>query len=72
VLDGIHDLGVGILFGFTRDGVERRHMVAAILAGLGRKRDVAGGLGVRVLFAAFPIVYSLLPLGVLTYRSASC
>ncbi len=58
VLDGF-DLGVGILFGFTRDEAERRHMIAAISPvwdGNETWLVVSGA----VLFAAFPIVYSLL------------
>jgi cytochrome d ubiquinol oxidase subunit II len=58
LLDGF-DLGVGILFGFTRDEASRRHMLAAISPvwdGNETWLVVSGA----VLFAAFPIVYALL------------
>jgi cytochrome d ubiquinol oxidase subunit II len=58
VLDGF-DLGIGILFGFTRDETARRHMLAAISPvwdGNETWLVVSGA----VLFAAFPLVYALL------------
>jgi cytochrome d ubiquinol oxidase subunit II len=58
LLDGF-DLGVGILFGFTRDETARRQMLAAVSPvwdGNETWLVVAG----TVLFAAFPPVYALL------------
>jgi cytochrome d ubiquinol oxidase subunit II len=58
VLDGF-DLGVGILFGLTRDESARRQMMGAISPIWDGNETwlVAGG---TVLFAAFPAVYALL------------
>lgn len=58
VLDGL-DLGIGILFGFTRGESARRHMVATVSPiwdGNETWLVVAGS----VLFAAFPMAYALL------------
>jgi cytochrome bd ubiquinol oxidase subunit II len=58
VLDGF-DLGVGILFGVTRDDTARRHMLASVSPVWDGNETwlVVGG---SVLFAAFPIVYALI------------
>ena len=56
VLDGF-DIGVGILFGLTRDEAKRRHMmtcVAPFWDGNGTWLVVIGAS----LFAAFPAVYA--------------
>jgi cytochrome bd ubiquinol oxidase subunit II len=58
VLDGF-DLGVGILFGFTRDETERRHMLAAI-SPVWDGNETWLVLSAAALFAAFPVVYALL------------
>jgi cytochrome bd ubiquinol oxidase subunit II len=58
VLDGF-DLGVGILFGFTRDGAARRHMLAAVSPVWDGNETwlVVGG---TVLWASFPVVYAVI------------
>src|SRR3984885_13533518 len=58
VLDGF-DLGVGILFGFTRNERLRRGMLSAISPVGGGKETWLFGGG-SVLWAAFPIVYALI------------
>ncbi len=58
VLDGF-DLGVGILFGFTRDEAQRRHMLATI-SPIWDGNETWLVLSVAALFAAFPVVYALL------------
>jgi cytochrome bd ubiquinol oxidase subunit II len=58
VLDGF-DLGVGILFGFTRDEADRRQMIAAI-SPVWDGNETWIVVAVAVLFAAFPVVYALL------------
>jgi cytochrome d ubiquinol oxidase subunit II len=58
VLDGF-DLGVGILFGFTRDEAERRDMLAAI-SPVWDGNETWLVLAAATLFAAFPLVYSVL------------
>jgi cytochrome d ubiquinol oxidase subunit II len=57
VLDGF-DLGTGILFGFTRDEAQRRHMLAAI-SPVWDGNETWLVLAVSALFAAFPLVYAL-------------
>jgi cytochrome d ubiquinol oxidase subunit II len=58
VLDGF-DLGVGILFGFTREGAARRQMLAAI-SPVWDGNETWLVLAGSALFAAFPMVYALL------------
>jgi cytochrome d ubiquinol oxidase subunit II len=58
VLDGF-DLGVGALFGFTRDEMQRREMLAAI-APVWDGNETWLVLAGSALFAAFPMVYALL------------
>jgi cytochrome bd ubiquinol oxidase subunit II len=58
VLDGF-DLGVGILFGFTRDEAERRRMLSAI-SPVWDGNETWLVIGGTVLWAAFPIVYALI------------
>jgi cytochrome d ubiquinol oxidase subunit II len=58
VLDGF-DLGVGILFGFTRDDHQRRDMLAAI-SPVWDGNETWLVLSAAALFAAFPAVYALL------------
>jgi cytochrome d ubiquinol oxidase subunit II len=58
VLDGF-DLGVGILFGFTRDEADRRRMLSAI-SPVWDGNETWLVIGGTVLWAAFPIVYSLI------------
>src|ERR1700682_910329 len=58
VLDGF-DLGVGILFGFTRDETQRRDMLAAI-SPVWDDNETWLVLAASALFAAFPLVYALL------------
>jgi cytochrome d ubiquinol oxidase subunit II len=58
VLDGL-DLGIGMLFGFTRSELTRRHMVATVSPvwdGNETWLVVSGS----VLFAAFPMIYAVL------------
>jgi len=57
VLDGF-DLGTGILFGFTRDEAQRRHMLATI-SPVWDGNETWLVLSVAALFAAFPRVYAL-------------
>jgi cytochrome d ubiquinol oxidase subunit II len=57
VLDGF-DLGVGILFGFTRDEADRRRMLSAI-SPVWDGNETWLVIGGTVLWAAFPIVYAL-------------
>src|SRR3984957_13526427 len=58
VLDGF-DLGVGILFGFTRDEGQRRRMLSAI-SPVWDGNETWLLIGGTVLWAAFPIVYALI------------
>jgi cytochrome d ubiquinol oxidase subunit II len=58
VLDGF-DLGVGILFGFTRDEADRRRMLSAI-SPVWDGNETWLVIGGTVLWAAFPIVYALI------------
>jgi cytochrome bd ubiquinol oxidase subunit II len=58
VLDGF-DLGVGILFGFTRNEGLRRGMLSAI-SPVWDGNETWLVIGVTVLWAAFPIVYALI------------
>jgi cytochrome bd ubiquinol oxidase subunit II len=58
VLDGF-DLGVGILFGFTRDEGVRRRMLSAI-SPVWDGNETWLVIGGTVLWAAFPIVYALI------------
>src|ERR1700728_4539752 len=58
VLDGF-DLGVGILFGFTRDEGVRRRMLAAI-SPVWDGNETWLLIGGTVLWAGFPIVYALI------------
>src|SRR5271155_2878472 len=58
VLDGF-DLGVGILFGFTRDEAARRQMLSAI-SPVWDGNETWLVIGGTVLFAAFPIAYALI------------
>src|ERR1700761_2391485 len=58
VLDGF-DLGVGILFGLTRDEAARRHMMSAI-SPIWDGNETWLVIGGTVLWAAFPTVYALL------------
>ena len=58
VLDGF-DLGVGILFGFTSDETERREMMSAI-SPVWDGNETWLVLAAATLFAAFPLVYSVL------------
>jgi cytochrome d ubiquinol oxidase subunit II len=58
VLDGF-DLGVGILFGFTRDDTARRQMLGAI-SPVWDGNETWLVLSGATLFAAFPMVYALL------------
>jgi cytochrome bd ubiquinol oxidase subunit II len=58
VLDGF-DLGVGILFGFTRDEVARRHMLSAI-SPVWDGNETWLVIGGTVLWAAFPTAYALI------------
>jgi cytochrome d ubiquinol oxidase subunit II len=57
VLDGF-DLGVGILFGFTRDEDARRDMLATI-SPVWDGNETWLVVAVATLFAAFPVVYAL-------------
>src|SRR5580692_777801 len=57
VLDGF-DLGVGILFGFTRDEAVRRQMLSAI-SPVWDGNETWLVIGGTVLWAAFAIVYAL-------------
>jgi cytochrome d ubiquinol oxidase subunit II len=58
VLDGF-DLGVGILFGFTRDEGARRRMLSAI-SPVWDGNETWLIIGGTVLWAAFPIAYALI------------
>jgi cytochrome bd ubiquinol oxidase subunit II len=58
VLDGF-DLGVGILFGMTRNEATRRQMMGAI-SPIWDGNETWLVIGGTVLFAAFPAVYALL------------
>jgi cytochrome d ubiquinol oxidase subunit II len=58
VLDGF-DLGVGILFGFTRDEAARRHMLSAI-SPVWDGNETWLVIGGTVLWAAFPTAYALI------------
>jgi cytochrome d ubiquinol oxidase subunit II len=58
VLDGF-DLGVGILFGLTKDESTRRHMMGAI-SPVWDGNETWLVVGAVVLWAAFPTVYALL------------
>jgi cytochrome bd ubiquinol oxidase subunit II len=58
VLDGF-DLGVGILFGFTRDEADRRRMLSAI-SPVWDGNETWLVIGGTVLWAAFPTVYALI------------
>jgi cytochrome bd ubiquinol oxidase subunit II len=58
VLDGF-DLGVGILFGFTRSEGMRRRMLSAI-SPVWDGNETWLVIGATVLWAAFPIVYALI------------
>ena len=58
LLDGF-DLGVGILFGLTRDGARRRGMISAVAPVWDGNETWLVVTGV-VLWGAFPIVYSTL------------
>jgi cytochrome d ubiquinol oxidase subunit II len=58
VLDGF-DLGVGILFGLTRNEATRRHMMGAI-SPIWDGNETWLVIGGTVLWAAFPTVYALL------------
>jgi cytochrome d ubiquinol oxidase subunit II len=58
VLDGF-DLGVGILFGFTRNEGVRRRMLSAI-SPVWDGNETWLLIGVTVLWAAFPVVYALI------------
>ena len=58
VLDGF-DLGVGILFGFARDEVTRRHMMSAI-SPVWDGNETWLVIGGTVLWAGFPVVYALI------------
>jgi cytochrome d ubiquinol oxidase subunit II len=58
VLDGF-DLGVGILFGFTRNEGMRRRMLSAI-SPVWDGNETWLVIGGTVLWAAFPIVYALI------------
>jgi cytochrome d ubiquinol oxidase subunit II len=58
VLDGF-DLGVGILFGFTRNEGERRGMLSAI-SPVWDGNETWLVIGGTVLWAAFPVVYALI------------
>src|SRR3984957_11327550 len=58
VLDGF-DLGVGILFGFTRNEDERRSIVSAI-SPVWDGNETWLVIGGTVLWAAFPSVYALI------------
>jgi cytochrome d ubiquinol oxidase subunit II len=58
VLDGF-DLGVGILFGFTRGDVARRHMLSAI-SPVWDGNETWLVIGGTVLWAAFPAAYALI------------
>jgi cytochrome d ubiquinol oxidase subunit II len=57
VLDGF-DLGVGILFGFTRDEMARRQILSAI-SPVWDGNETWLVIGGTVLWGAFPIVYAL-------------
>jgi cytochrome d ubiquinol oxidase subunit II len=58
LLDGF-DLGIGILFGLTRDGEQRRAMVSAVAPIWDGNETWLVATGV-VLWATFPIVYATL------------
>jgi cytochrome bd ubiquinol oxidase subunit II len=58
LLDGF-DLGVGILFGFARTEVCKRHMLSAV-APIWDGNETWLVLAAAILFGAFPIAYSLL------------
>jgi cytochrome bd ubiquinol oxidase subunit II len=58
LLDGF-DLGVGILFGFTRNEEHRRHMLAAI-SPVWDGNETWLVLTASILFGAFPLVYATL------------
>jgi cytochrome d ubiquinol oxidase subunit II len=58
VLDGF-DLGVGILFGLTRDEAARRHMLSAI-SPVWDGNETWLVIGGTVLWAAFPTAYALI------------
>jgi cytochrome d ubiquinol oxidase subunit II len=58
VLDGF-DLGVGILFGFTRDEAARRQMLSAI-SPVWDGNETWLVIGGTVLWAAFPVAYALI------------
>src|ERR1700684_3383515 len=58
VLDGF-DLGVGILFGFTRNEAVRRRMLSAI-SPVWDGNETWLVIGGTVLWAGFPIVYALI------------
>ena len=58
LLDGF-DLGVGMLFGFTRDDTHRRHMLAAVSPLWDGNETWLIVAGV-VLWGAFPRAYALL------------
>jgi cytochrome bd ubiquinol oxidase subunit II len=58
LLDGF-DLGIGILFGFARTEVCKRHMLAAV-APIWDGNETWLIIAAAVLFGAFPVVYSLL------------
>jgi cytochrome d ubiquinol oxidase subunit II len=58
VLDGF-DLGVGILFGFTRSQDARRHLVATV-SPVWDGNETWLVVSASVLFAAFPMTYALL------------
>jgi cytochrome bd ubiquinol oxidase subunit II len=58
ILDGF-DLGVGILFGFTRDEGVRRRMLSTI-SPVWDGNETWLVIGGTVLWAAFPIVYALI------------
>lgn len=58
LLDGF-DLGVGILFGFSRDEAARRHMLSAI-SPVWDGNETWLVIGGTVLWAAFPTAYALI------------
>ena len=58
ILDGF-DIGVGILFGTTRDEAHRVQMMTTHRAVLGRQRDLAGGDRRRASSRRFPAVYAV-------------
>src|ERR1700735_5081506 len=58
LLDGF-DLGIGILFGLTRDGARRRGMISAVAPVWDGNETWLVVTGV-VLWGAFPIVYATL------------